>query len=133
MHPTATPFTFNERALPTPLAVVATVRAGILTKSDLLEDVAQCLRFPDYFGGNWDALEECVRDLSWLPPGAVVLRHDDLPLPGDAVALGTYLAVLGDAVMRWNQSPGRSLVVVFPAHAREQVALLMPSPRCEDG
>ena len=42
---------------------------GIQNKGALLNAVSDALCFPDYFGGNWDALEECIRDLSWLPEG----------------------------------------------------------------
>jgi RNAse (barnase) inhibitor barstar len=34
-------------------------------KANLLAALAGALRFPDYFGGNWDALDECLTDLSW--------------------------------------------------------------------
>jgi len=37
-------------------------------KADLLEQAARTLRFPGYFGFNWDALEDCLTDLSWLEP-----------------------------------------------------------------
>jgi RNAse (barnase) inhibitor barstar len=37
-------------------------------------EYARQLRFPDYFGRNWAALEDCLTDLAWLPaPGYVVL------------------------------------------------------------
>jgi RNAse (barnase) inhibitor barstar len=50
-------------------------------KHDLLRAVASGLKFPDYFGWNWDALEECLCDLSWLDaPAGIVLLHKYLPL-----------------------------------------------------
>ncbi len=43
--------------------------------------VAERFQLPSYFGHNWDALEECWRDLGWiLPVARVVLVFDILPL-----------------------------------------------------
>ncbi|MBN9099167.1 MULTISPECIES: barstar family protein [unclassified Pseudonocardia] len=42
----------------------------------LLAAIGRELRFPAYYGGNLDALEECLGDLSWLPAGEVVLVWD---------------------------------------------------------
>ena len=45
-------------------------------KQGVLAAVASGLRFPEYFGGNWDALDECLSDLSWIPaPGVVLVFH----------------------------------------------------------
>ena len=39
--------------------------------------VAKALDFPEWFGGNWDALEDCLTDLSWLKAnGYVVLLEN---------------------------------------------------------
>ena len=38
---------------------------GVKSKDELLRRVAQALQFPEWFGGNWDALEDCLSDLSW--------------------------------------------------------------------
>jgi len=35
-------------------------------KKDFLAEVATALRFPDWFGSNWDALNDCLTDLDWL-------------------------------------------------------------------
>lgn len=34
-------------------------------KTTLLAELGRVLDFPDYYGANWDALEECLADLSW--------------------------------------------------------------------
>ena len=47
---------------------------GCEDKAALLARIAAALHFPDWFGQNWDALADCLGDLSWLPtPGHVVL------------------------------------------------------------
>lgn len=40
---------------------------------ELMDGLAVGFSFPDYFGRNWDALDECLRDLSWLPAEGYVL------------------------------------------------------------
>src|SRR5690606_39923890 len=47
-------------------AVVAIDFASCTGKDDALARFARALRFPEWFGGNWDALQDCLSDLSWL-------------------------------------------------------------------
>ena len=35
------------------------------SKISLLDTLNTVMAFPAYFGRNWDALEECINDLSW--------------------------------------------------------------------
>jgi hypothetical protein len=120
-------FRFGDADLPASPVLIAEVPSGIATKRGLLDQLSSGLRFPDYFGFNWDALEECIRDLSWIPPGPVVLRHSDLPLVGDVANSQTYLSILSDAVDEWTGAPDRVLVVVFPPETREHIARLLRS------
>lgn len=42
-------------------------------KEDLFRLISEQLRFPSYFGYNWDAMEECLRDMSWSPAKGYIL------------------------------------------------------------
>ncbi len=47
-------------------------------KEDLLLALGWALGFPDYYAPNWDALEECLLDMSWQTgPIALHLVHAD--------------------------------------------------------
>lgn len=50
---------------------------GVHEKPTLLEAIASALDFPEWFGGNWDALEDCLTDMSWNKARGyvVVLEH----------------------------------------------------------
>lgn len=100
-------------------SLVAIVPAGIETKASLLDALRGAMLFPDYFGGNWDALEECIRDLSWLPRGDVVIIHKEVPLMGDPASLKMYLSILHDTVKKWRASRQRRFCVFFPAGSEE--------------
>lgn len=130
MTPSKTPFRFDETGLPPSAALVAEVPPGIRSTPTLLEELYQRLRFPDYFGSNWDALWECIRDLSWLPPGPVVLKHRDLPLAGDVASQKAYLSILSDTVEKKLTVPGqhlRDLFVIFPPETQQEIDWLVRS------
>ena len=49
---------------------------NIRTKADLMAAIAEAMNFPEYFGKNWDALDECLRDLNWISAkGYVLIIH----------------------------------------------------------
>ena len=65
---------------------VLTLEGGSIgSKEELLDAIAEGFGFPDWFGRNWDALEECLRDL-------------------DAVKDG-YALVITDATALWAERP----------------------------
>ena len=97
--------------------------AGIVSKQQLLEVLARGLRFPDYFGYNWDALWDCLRDFHWMTERRVVIVHEELPtlLEHDLVI---YLELLNDAVADWQPDEDHELVVVFPESVRAVIESL---------
>ncbi|MGW2564180.1 barstar family protein [Streptomyces sp. NPDC001514] len=66
------------------------------------------LRLPDYFGWNWDALSDCLRDLEWLPADHYVLIVEaaDQALLGDAAGQRLLFRTLLRAGQRWSYTQG---------------------------
>jgi Barstar (barnase inhibitor) len=97
------------------------VPGGLSEKSDLLQWFASNLQFPDYYGENWDALVDCLRDLSWIHHHRVVLFHDCLPLAGHNEWLSIYLDILGIAAESWKNDSTHELVIAFDPSCRSAV------------
>ena len=96
------------------IAVATIDGARIRDKETFLEEFARELKFPDYFGNNWDAFEECMKDLAWLQAEGVLLIYRDSgsfrnSCPDEwTIASGILL----DAVEYW-EVPGFFLKVLF--------------------
>ncbi len=97
-------------------ALVVRIPAKAKGKEKLLSVLAAKLRFPSYFGHNWDALEECLRDLSWLgDQPRVVIVHEAFPFSPAGEALAIYQGILADAVaVHRERGTSPLLEVVFP-------------------
>ncbi|MGH3391373.1 MAG: barstar family protein [Actinomadura sp.] len=93
-----------ERPLPHWLTVSADPAPAVVdgrvcrTRAAFLAEVARVLCFPDYFGHNWDALTDCLRDATHITGLALVVAHaEELLAAEPAEQLATLLAVLADA------------------------------------
>ena len=77
-------------------------------KQGLTALVAKTLAFPQWFGGNWDAFEDCLGDLSWHPaPGYVLLlEHGKHFGAGHKQEFVTAVEVL-DGVAQYWQGQGK--------------------------
>ena len=64
----------NRRAV----AVCRASLAAVQDKATLLSEVKRALRCPAYVGNNWDAVDEALRDLAWLPSRARLLLVSDV-------------------------------------------------------
>ena len=87
---------------------------NIARKEQLLNHVATALRFPEHFGHNWDALEECLTDLEWVDDEGYVIYYDhiDKLLEQHADQFETFLEIVRDAVSSW-QDDGEAMVVLL--------------------
>ena len=84
------------------------------SKAELLAAFARALSFPDWFGANWDALADCLGDLSWLPASAYLLRlHGQPALP--ASELDLLDEILSEAADNWTETGTPFVVQWLPA------------------
>lgn len=94
---------------------------GVEDKEALLEKLALDLGFPAWFGGNWDALEDCLADLSWrVGDGHVLVLQGSGDLPLDD--LGVLIDVLASSAEYWA-GRGRPFFALF---VDPQRALALP-------
>lgn len=109
----------DKRPRESDASLVVRVPFKVNRKRRLLAVFAGRLRFPNYFGWNWDAFEECLADLSWLAEvREVIVVHRDVPFADDAEQRTIYLSILRDR-MPWSQE--RKLSVIFPPRCRQTV------------
>ena len=88
---------------PTGFALKVIKGSHCKTPANLFAEFAQALEFPDYFGHNWDALEECLADLEWLPAkGYILLITDAGRVLPDEDEYETFLEILRDAGEAWG-------------------------------
>ncbi|MBG0827531.1 barstar family protein [Planomonospora sp. ID67723] len=80
-----------------PAPVVVDGRA-CQTRAAFFEELARVLHLPDYFGRNWDALADSLRDATRAGGVALVVEHAEELLSAEPPAqFATLLAVLADA------------------------------------
>jgi RNAse (barnase) inhibitor barstar len=61
------------------------------------------LDFPDWFGGNLDALHDCLTDFSWHPaPGYVITLDGSDALSTNPTSFAAFNAVLASAIDEWK-------------------------------
>lgn len=69
----------------------------------LFEEFMVKLQFPNYFGENWAAFDECLNDLEWLEAEKYVLFINDIDklLIKDRQEFKTFINILISAIDEW--------------------------------
>jgi hypothetical protein len=93
---------------------------NITGKADFLRASAAALTFPAYSGRNWDALEENLRDLSWMPAGRgtlVLYDHAGVFAAAHPTDFAVALAILRSAIASWREA-GAPMAVLLRGAGR---------------
>lgn len=88
-----------------PTALVVQLRGCKMeTEVGLFDEISASLQFPYYFGENWDALDECLADLSWFEFKSVVvcILGAERVLRSEAEQLPKFVALLCRTAQYWT-------------------------------
>ncbi len=96
--------------------IVSRVVRGTKARSShaLFDELAAAWQFPPYFGENWDAADECINDLEWLPADHYVITVTDAHLllkDERPEALRMFLEIVRD--FRKGSAKPATLHVIF--------------------
>ena len=87
--------------------------ASVNDKTGFFNETARILQFPEYFGSNWDAFEECLTDLAWLEAQGYVLLIKNSGQFQQSAPIDAAMArkILNDAAAYWKRQEMRFFVL----------------------
>ena len=89
------------------------------TKTGLFSVFGRALKFPPYFGNNWDAFEECINDLKWVPSDGylVMIVNAEHLLLNSEHDYKTFVDIMQKAGANWaKQQTGEKDSPSVPFH-----------------
>lgn len=97
---------------------------GVKAKEAFLKLAAAKLDFPDYFGENWDAFEDCLTDLSWQQAKGYIILVKSVDgfaatSPDD---FATAVDIFNEAAEFWA-GQRRVMLVLLQGNAGPEVSL----------
>ena len=94
----------DRSAKPTLLRTLPIDLHACTDKASLLRHLDDALHFPAGFGGNWDALSDSLRDLSWLDAKGYVLliMHAETLRDADEAEFDIFMDILDEAAESWR-------------------------------
>lgn len=93
---------------------------NITSEEQLFSELNNRFKFPEYFGFNWNAVNDCLRDLHWIEHKNIALVHDELP-EIEPTILKIYLQTLQGIMQDWKDDEIHCFEVVFPLQAEKLV------------
>lgn len=120
------PFEFEDtkEALSYPNSLLVEIPFAYGDIDTLVSELKRQSVLPDYCGSNFNALDECFGDLSWISHERLILFHHQLPFSGTSAA-AVYISVLADPVRGWRDEGLEKLMVVFPRALFHEVKKLL--------
>jgi len=104
----------QRHRLPDTMHVQRIESENVTDKAGFLHATATAMRFPDYFGENWDAFYDCLTDRAESAQRGMVVIFSDLSRFAREAPEAFRMAVdvMTDAATYWEQTSCQLLVLV---------------------
>ena len=81
---------------------------NMLSARALFSECAAALQFPCYFGYNWNAFDECIADLEWLPAAGYLIMIVDGKhvLENEQGEVPTFFRIMRSVAREWSDGSG---------------------------
>jgi RNAse (barnase) inhibitor barstar len=100
----------------------------VTDKDEFLEMCVESLEFPDWFGHNWDALADCLTDLTWATTMAgylIVYAGWQALAQEEPESFATAMEIFKESVDLWRDTE-TPMAVLLPATGDEDFAPDLP-------
>ena len=84
----------------------------IISKQMLLCNLSRNLKFPNYFGYNWDSLEELFLDFNWVEDKEIYIYHESICSLSKR-DLYIYLSIVVNSVSCGHDCKQRRIEFIF--------------------
>ena len=101
--------------------------SNVSNKNDLFDKLNAGFIFP-YFGRNWDALYDLLRDFFWISEKRIVLVHDNLPAI-NSNEFNIYINILQDSISSWENYEEHDFEVIFPKECKSLIEATIESKK----
>lgn len=112
-------------------AFIAIIESEVYNKAEILNILSDSLKFPSYFGFNWDAFDECIGDFHWIREYKILIIHSDIPKLEENDLL-TYIYLLDYAIQDWIDDGNHKLEVYFPIENKFEIEELIEKSKMQN-
>lgn len=103
---------------------IVSLKSNIISKEDLLNEYYEKMKFPEYFGFNWDALWDFLKYLDWIKQKNIIIYHSKLPSL-EIKEMKIYLNILIQTTAYWNKYEEHFFNVYFNRNDYDMIHKIM--------